>query len=472
VAEVKDIAGAPSGPPPAPDEPTYALAPGVDEEVARALDSDDVRRVREIVQGVHYSDVADLLERLSAEDRGRIVDIIRDEFPAGVLSELDESVRDQVVEHLGVDEVAAALVELDSDDALEVVEELPAEEQQQVLDAIPVGERTLIEEGLTYPEDSAGRLMQREVMTVPMHWTVGDTIDFLRASADSDAPSLPKQFFDIFVVDQARRPVGAIALSRLLQARRPMPVTDIMQTEMKRLNVATDQEDVAFVFRQRNLVSAPVVDDSGRLVGAITVDDVVDVMHEEAEEDFMRLGGLPQDDLHAPPLRTAGRRFQWLFVTLINNIIAVTVISHFQATIEQIVALAVLMPIVAAMGGNAGMQAVTVVVRGLATKELTPSNLWRLVGKELGVGVANGVGFAVLAGGIAAVWFHNVPLGTVLGGAMIFNMAWAGLAGTLIPMALARFKVDPAIAAGPFLTTTTDVLGFFFFLGMATRFLL
>jgi magnesium transporter len=245
-----------------------------------------------------------------------------------------------------------------------------------------------------------------------------------------------------------------------------------MEPEMKVIPATTDQEEVAFVFRQRDLTSAPVVDEGGRLVGAITVDDVVDVIHEENEEDFMRLGGVPEGDLHAPPLQTALRRFRWLFVTLINNIIAVTVISQFEATIQQMVALAVLMPIVAAMGGNAGMQAVTVVVRGLATKELAASNLWRLVGKELGVGALNGIGFAVVAGAVAAVWFQNAGLGVVLGGAMIFNMLWAGLAGTMIPMALDRFRIDPAIAAGPFLTTTTDVLGFFFFLGFATWFLL
>ena len=472
MAEVKNVTDAPAAPPRPPGEPGDDLGTGADQAVALALAANDDRRVREIVRGLHHADFADILQRLSPEDRGRVVDIIRDEFPAGVLSELDETVRDQVIEHLGIDDVAAALVELDSDDALEVVEELPALEQQQVLDAIPVGERTLIEQGLTYPEESAGRLMQREVVTVPTHWSVGETIDFLRASADSDAPSLPTQFYDIFVVDPARRPVGAISLSRLLQARRPVPVIDIMQTEMKLLPVTTDQEDVAFVFRQRDLVSAPVVDDSGRLVGAITVDDVVDVIHEENEEDILLLGGVKEDDLYVATLDTTRARFAWLLVNLATAILASAVISLFDATIEQMVALAILMPIVASMGGNAGTQTLTVTVRALAMKELTPTNALRVIGKELMVGGMNGLLFAVIIGGVTWLWFGSATLGAVIGMAMIANLIVAGLAGTTIPLLLDRVGVDPAVASGVFLTTVTDVVGFFVFLGLAALVLL
>jgi len=310
--------------------------------------------------------------------------------------------------------------------------------------------------------------MQRELVAVPSFWTVGETIDFLRAKED-----LPDDFYDLFVVDPAHRPVGSVPLSRVLRSRRSVKLADIMETDLSTVPVLLDQEAVANLFRQYGLVSAPVVDEGGRLVGVITVDDVVHVIDEEAEEDLMGLVGASETDFHAPAVETAWRRVRWLVVTLINTLIAATVISQFDATIERLVALAVLMPIVAAMGGNAGMQVVTVTVRALATRDLTPgANMWRTVGKELLVAAMNATAFAVIMGGVAAVWFHNIALGLVLAAAMIFNMMWAGLAGTLIPLGLARLGMDPAISAGPFLTTTTDVLGFFSFLGLATLFLL
>jgi magnesium transporter len=451
---------------------TYALEDEVVEEVSDALAAEEPERVKQILEPLHYADVADLVERLAPEDRGALVEVIKRDFDPEILHELDEKVRDEVIGKLGVENVAAAVSELDSDDAVNVVEELAEDEQKKLLAAIPAEDRAVIREALTYPEDSAGRLMQRELVEVPPTWTVGETIDFMRRTADDEFEDLPEVFYDIFVVSGEGKPLGAISLSKLLRSRRQMPVTEIMDTEMQLIPAAMDQEEVAFLFRQRDLVSAPVVDEVGRLVGAITVDDVVDVIQEENEEDFLGLGGVAGSDLHAPPAETAWRRSHWLFVTLVNNLIAATVISQFEATIEQMVALAVLMPIVAAMGGNAGTQVVTVVVRGLATKELSPSNVARVAAKEIGVGLLNGAGFALLAGALAAFWFENVALGAVLGGAMVFNIAWAGLAGTLIPMALVRFRIDPAIAAGPVLTTTTDVLGFFCFLGLATRFLL
>ncbi|HEX9702937.1 MAG TPA: magnesium transporter [Rhodospirillales bacterium] len=472
MAEVKDSTGAPAGPPTPPEDQVYALAPADEQAVVAALLANDDRAVREIVQGLHYADFADLLERLSPEDRGRVVDLVRDDFPAGVLSELDETVRDDVIEHLGVDDLAAALVELDSDDALEVVEEMPAAEQQQVLEAIPAGERTLIEEGLTYPEESAGRLMQREVMTVPSHWSVGETIDFMRASADGESSTLPEQFYDIFVIDPARRPLGAVPLSRLLRTRRPVAITDIMDTDMKVLPVTTDQEEVAFVFRQRDLVSAPVVDDAGRLVGAITVDDVVDVIHEENEEDILLLGGVKEDDLYDATLDTTRARFAWLLVNLGTAVLASLVIGLFDATIQQMVALAILMPIVASMGGNAGTQTLTVTVRALAMKELTPTNAARVIGKEVLVGSLNGALFAVIIGVVTWFWFGDPLLGGVIGMAMVANLVVAGLAGSMIPLMLDRMGVDPAVASAVFLTTVTDVVGFFVFLGLAALVLL
>lgn len=454
------------------EEESYALKDTVIDEVSEALAAEEPERVKEIIEPLHYSDVADLVERLAPEDRDALVEVIRSDFDPEILHELDEEVRDDFIEKLGVESTAAAVSEMDSDDAVSVVEELDEEEQKKLLAAIPADERRAIRDALTYPEDSAGRLMQRELVRVPPEWTVGETIDFMRRTADDEHENLPEVFYDIFVVASDGRPLGSVPLSRLLRSRRQLPVADIMETEMQVIPATMDQEEVAFLFRQRDLVSAPVIDEDERLVGAITIDDVVDVIHEENEEDFLGLGGVAGSDLRAPPMETAWRRSHWLLVTLVNNIIAASVISRFEATIEQMVALAVLMPMVSAMGGNAGTQVVTVVVRGLATKELSPSNIWRVAAKEIGVGVLNGTGFALLAGMLAAFWFENEALGAVLGGAMLFNIVWAGLAGTVIPMVLVRFRIDPAIAAGPFLTTTTDVLGFFCFLGLATRFLL
>jgi len=440
--------------------------------VVEAMDAGDNERVRDFVADLHYADFADLLERLSRDDRTRLIETTRDIFDPEVLSELDETVREDVLEALGVQHAADAITELDSDDALMVFEEMDEERQKELLEQIPDEERTFIEEGLSYPEDSAGRLMQREVVTVPSHWNVGQCIDFVRRKADAGEDELPSIFYDIFVIDVRRHPVGAISLSGLLRSRRQIPVTEVMEEEMHEIPVATDQEDVAFLFRQRDLVSAPVIDDDGRLVGAITIDDVVDVIHEEHEEDIMRLGGVIEDDLYRASISTARARFSWLVVNLLTAILASMVIGLFDATIEQVVALAVLMPIVASMGGNAGTQTLTVTVRALATKELTGSNAYRVITKEVIVGCFNGIAFAILAGLVAWLWFQSTTLGFVIAAAMVINMVIAGFAGTTIPIMLERFGADPAIASSVFLTTVTDVVGFFAFLGLAAMILL
>jgi magnesium transporter len=446
----------------------YGVPPETIRAVRDALEAEDAAAVGALVGPLHPADVAYVLEQLNGDERQKLIAVIRPEFDAETLSHLDETVREEVIELLGPGEVAAAVSELDSDDALDLIEDLDEGEKRRILDAIPAEERALLEQGLTFPEESAGRLMQRELVAVPAHWTVGHTIDFLRARDD-----LPDDFYDLFVVDPAHRPIGAVPLSRAMRARRAVRLTDLMSGEPRTIPVTMDQEQVAYLFRQYGLVSAPVVDEGGRLLGVITVDDIVNVIDEEAEEDLLGLAGVGDTDFHAPPVATAFRRVRWLLVTLVNTIIASTVISRFDATIQQMVALAILMPIVAAMGGNAGMQVVTVTVRAIATRDLTPgSNLVRTITKELMVAAMNASLFALIMGGIAALWFHDGPLGLVLGAAMIFNMMWAGLAGTLIPLTLARLGMDPAISAGPFLTTTTDVLGFFSFLGLATLFLL
>lgn len=442
------------------------LREDVIDRVLAAMQAGAEADVREMVATLHYSDAADLLERLSAEQRRQLLECAKDVLDPEVLAEVDETVRDEVIDHVGLDHVAEAVAELDTDDAVNVIEELEEDEQQHVLDAIPEADRTLIEESLSYPEDSAGRLMQREVMTVPPYWDVGKTIDYIRESAERDDWKLPDIFYDIVVVDPKHVPVGTIPLSLLLRTKRPVAVSDIMTSEMKLIPANMDQEEFAFLFRQRDLVSAPVVDDTERLVGMITIDDVVDVIDEEAEEDIMRLGGVREDDLYSATIATTRARFSWLFVNLITAIVASTVIGMFQATIEQMVALAVLMPIVASMGGNAGTQTLTVVVRALATKELTATNAMRLVGKEFMVGAINGVIFAVVMGAVAWMWFDEPMIGVVIAIAMIINMVVAGLAGASIPMVLERLGIDPAIASSVFLTTITDVVGFLVFLGL------
>ncbi len=450
----------------------FELDEAVVDAVEDALERKDHDEVRTLLEPVHDADVADLLQKLSGENRRGVVEALRNDFPPDVLAELDERVRDEVIEELGIAETVNAVRELETDDAVHIISELEEDQQELVLKAISPGDRTLIEEALAYPQYSAGRLMRRELVAVPSFWSVGDTINHLRATAEDDPDTLPQEFFDIFVVDPGHRPVGAVSLSHMLRARRAQPMADIMTTEMKVIEATTDQEDVAFLFRQRDLASAPVVDSGGRLVGVITIDDVVDVIDEEHEDDIMRLGGVREDDLYSAAIETSRSRFTWLLVNLGTAILASSVISLFDATIEQMVALAVLMPIVASMGGNAGTQTLTVAVRALAMKELTEANAWRVVGKEALVGAINGVLFAVITGLITWAWFRSPGLALVIGMAMIFNLIVAGLSGALIPLALERMNIDPAIASAVFLTTVTDVVGFFAFLGLGAWFLM
>ncbi|MCW8915322.1 MAG: magnesium transporter [Magnetovibrio sp.] len=455
-----------------PSETYDGLHEDAVDSILEALESQDVQALREHVAHLHFADAADLIERLSADQRRVLLDATKDILDPDVFTELDETVRDEVVDIVGLDAMAEVVSELDTDDAVEIIDELEKHEQEHVLDAISPADRTLIKEGLAYEEDTAGRLMQREVMTVPQFWSIGETIDFLRDIAEQEEWETPNVFYDIVVVDPRHKPVGTIPLSLLLQSKRPVNVTDIMHERMKLIPVDMDQEEVAFLFRQRDLVSAPVVGEEGRLVGVITIDDVVDIIDEEAEEDILALGGVREDDLYSATLDTTKQRFSWLFVNLLTAIMASVVIGFFQGTIEQVVALAVLMPIVASMGGNAGTQTLTVAVRALATKELTSTNAMRQIGKELLVGVINGFVFAILIGGVAWVWFSSLDIGIVIALAMIVNMVVAGLFGAIIPIALDRHGVDPAVASSVFLTTVTDVVGFMVFLSLGALLLL
>lgn len=444
----------------------FGLRPDLVGSVQRAMADGDDLRLRRLVLPLHYSDVADLLERLPRGHRRDLIHVLRDAIDPIMLGELDDQVQGEVLAHLEPEEIVEAVTQLDSDAAAAVVDHLPDETREEILGQLPEEERIIVEETLSWPEDSAGRLMQRETISVPSFWNVGETIDHMRESDD-----LPDDFYDIFVVDPTHKPVGSLPLNKLLRTRRQVPVLEIMQGNLHPIPVTLDQEDVALHFRDQDLVSAPVIDDWGRLVGMITVDDVVDVIDQEAEEDLMYLGGISGHDLFQSTGRTVRTRFSWLSVNLLTAVLASLVIALFETTLDQIVALAILMPIVASMGGNAGTQTMTVAVRALAMRKLGSGNILRFVGKELMVGVINGVLFSVLIGVIASFWFGNNDLGLVIAVAMICNMIVAGLAGTLIPVSLHRLGADPAIASTVFLTTVTDVVGFVTFLGLGTIYL-
>ena len=457
-AEVPEVAN---------EEEVYVLTDEFVRQVRDALGADDAHAVTALVTPLHAADLADLVELLPSGDRRALIAAIAADLEPEMLSNLDETVRDQVVELLAPEQIAQAVTELDSDDAVYLVEDLDPETQRAVLEAVPDAERSQLEEILEYPEYTAGRMMQRELIAVPEFWTIGQTIDFLRESDD-----LPDEFYEIFVVDPVHRPVGTVKLNRAMRSKRPVVVRDIMDPEVKAVPVETDQDDVAHLFRQYDLASAPVIDESGRVIGVVMVDDVVDVIDEEAEEDILRLGGIVGDDLNAGILSTTRSRFAWLAVNLATAIIASIVIGFFEGSIEQMVALAVLMPIVASMGGNAATQTMTITVRSIATHELTRANALRLINKETMVGLANGLLFALLVGVVAYLWFGHAALAGVIAVAMVINMFVAGLAGILVPLALNRLGVDPAVASSVFVTTITDVIGFFGFLGLAALVLL
>jgi magnesium transporter len=449
------------------EEEMYGPSQELLQNIKAALAEADIPQVEALIEPLHPADVADLIEHLDPEERRLFLEITKHVIEAETISHLEDTLREEVVDQMKPEELAEVVSELDSDDAVEILENLDEERQQQVLDVIPQEDRVALEQGLTYPEDSAGRLMQRELVAVPLHWNVGQTIDHLRSAED-----LPDDFYSLYVVDRLNKPVGSVPLSRAMRSPRDANLTDIMETELRLVPIDMDQEAVAYMFRQYALISAPVVDEGGRLIGVVTVDDVVRVIDEEAEEDLLNIVGVGATDFHDPAHITAFRRVQWLVVTLINTLIASVVISRFEGTIGQYPSLAVLMPITAAMGGNAGVQVITVTVRALATKEITPnSNVWRIIGKELLVGFMNACVFAAILGTLGGLWFGHIELGFILAGAMIFNMVWAGFAGTVIPLVMDRLGFDPATGAGPFLTTTTDCLGFFSFLGLATLFL-
>jgi magnesium transporter len=440
------------------------IRPEFVEKVSAAVQAADTAFLREIVAELHEADLGDLIEALDPEERPRLVELTGADFDFSALNEVDDTVREEILEELEPETVAEGVRELESDDAVELLEGLDEEDQEEILEKLPQSERDALERSLDYPENSAGRRMQTEFIAVPPDWTVGQAIDYMR-----DTPDLPGRFYEIYAVDGAQHWQGAISLDALLRARRPVPLADVIDEDRRRVSVMDDQEEVARLFGKYNLVAAPVVDTENRLVGVITIDDVVDVIEEEADEDLKALGGVTSDEELSDSVWTIARgRFNWLLVNLATAFLASSVLGLFEGQLEKMVALAVLAPIVASQGGNAATQTMTVAVRALATRELGSNNAFRVVMREGLVGLVNGLAFAIITGIAAVAWFKIPGLGVVIGLAMLCNLVAGALGGILIPMVLERVRADPAVASGTFVTTVTDVVGFFSFLGIAT----
>jgi magnesium transporter len=455
-------------------EPAETTRTEADEAVAQrvaefsaAIEAQNLDRVRELAAGLRAPDLADVLELLGADERVTLIQALGADFDPEVLSELDAGVRDQLFETLPKDFLAQAVSQLETDDAAYVLEGLEEAEKQDLLARMPAQDRLALERNLEYPEETAGRLMQTDFVAVPPFWTVGQVIDHMRETDD-----LPETFSDIFVVDPAHRVLGSVDLSRLLRTKRQVPVETIMDRDRHVISATADQEEIAREFERYDLKSAPVADEHGRLVGAITVDDVVEVIQEETEEDLRRLAGVGDESLADSVVNTVRNRIQWLALNLVTAMLSASVIKLFDASIEKMVALAVLMPIVASMGGNAATQTMAVAVRALATRELGRVNARRIILREASVGLINGFVLAALLALVVYVVFGRGTLGIVIAAAMIFNLFAAALAGILIPLGLERLGFDPAVASGVFVTTVTDIVGFCAFLGLATLFLL
>lgn len=440
-----------------------AVRPSFLAQIGAAIADRDTRTLKEYVDRLHQSELGDLLEALQPEQRRALVDLLGKDFDFSALTEVDDAIRQEIVDGMPNEQIAEAVQELDSDDAVYILEDLDREDREEILQRLPFTERVRLRRSLDYPEETAGRRMQTEFVAVPPFWTVGQTIDYMR-----EDQNLPDRFSQIFVIDPTFKLLGAVDLDQILRSKRAVKVEDIMYETRHAIPATMDQEEAARDFEQYNLLSAAVVDENDRLVGVLTIDDVVDVMQQEAEEDLLRMGGVGKEELSYSVLRTSRSRVPWLLVNLVTAFLAASVIGLFDHTIEKIVALAVLMPIVAGMGGNAASQTMTVTVRALATRDLDIYNAGRIIRRELGVGFLNGAIFAILIGIVAAVWFGDGNLGGIIAAAMIINMFVAALGGIVIPLVLDRLGIDPAVASAVFVTTVTDVVGFFAFLGLAT----
>jgi magnesium transporter len=438
------------------------LNPAWVERLRGLLAAGEADAVIEMMQPLHAADTGDVLEALDRDERLALIKMLGDHFDYSALTEVDESVRSDLMEELSNAEIARGVAGLDNDDAVFILEDIDVPDREDILSQMPAFERLSLKRSLDFPEESAGRRMQTDFIAIPPFWTVGQTLDYLR-----DEQDLPDEFYQIYVVDPSYSLLGTIPLDRLLRANRQVRIEDIMNTNVIQVEATDDQEEAARTFERYDLVEVAVVDENKRLVGVLTIDDIVDVIHEEAGEDIRRLAGVGDEEISDDVWSTLKSRLTWLFVNLLTAILASTVIGLFDGTIQQMVALAVLMPIVASMGGNAGTQTMTITVRAIAMRELDRHKIRRLVFRETMVGCLNGGFFAIIMGVVASLWFQNWGLGIVMGMALIVNLFAAGLAGILIPLGLDRLKIDPAIASSAFVTTVTDVVGFFSFLYFA-----
>ncbi len=439
------------------------LSAGFVAQVNAALLNEDFEGARSLVAPLHPADIADLFALVAEDSRGQLASALGEALDARVIAELDDYVREDVLAEMSANEVADMVTRLDTDDAVAIIEDMDADEQEAVLSALTPQDRADIEAALTYPEESAGRLMQRELVAVPETISIAQVIESVRASTDPAT-----DFWEIFVIDQARRPVGTLRLSWLLTTPPEISVADIMQREQTLIPVDMDQEEVALQFQKYSLISAAVVDGDGRLVGVITVDDIVHIIQQEAGEDVLKLSGAGDGDINEPVLATYRTRSRWLVTNLGTGLVSASVIAAFSGTIEALVALAALSPMVASVGGNAGNQTMAVTVRALATNQLTEANTKRTIARELKVALLNGLTLAGLMGLGTALVLGNTMLGLVIAAAMLFNIVVAGLAGVLVPVTLDRLEADPAVASSVFVTMITDSIGFFAFLGLAT----
>jgi magnesium transporter len=436
--------------------------------ILEAVEAADAAAVTSLMEPLHAADIADLLEQIGPSDRAALIGLWSGEIDGEILSEISDGIREEVIALLPRNVLTDAMRELDTDDVVDILEDLEDAQQEAILDALEDADRVAVEQALAYPESSAGRLMQREVVVAPEHWTVGEAIDFLRNS-----DRLPDQFYHIILVDPRMMPQGYVTLGRVLSAKRATPLRDLTEESFRTIRATDPEADVAYIFNQYHLISCPVVDAGDRLVGVITIDDAMNVLDEEHQEDMLRLAGVGDESaISDRVLETTRQRLPWLVVNLMTAILASLVIAQFEDAIARLVALAVLMPIVASMGGNAGTQSLTVAVRALATRDLTGANIGRVIWRETAVGLLNGLFFAVVMGLVSWLWFGDAMLGAVIGAAMIVNLLVAGMAGILVPVMMDRAGVDPALASGTFVTTVTDVVGFFVFLGLAAMVLL
>ena len=427
------------------------------------INNSDIQFINQTLKDLHPSDVANLIENLSYDTRVKLIEIESFNIAPEIFIELNESIQGEVLKLLSINSIANIIKRLESDDAVSILENIEIDKKNLILDKLPPKDRFLLEEGLSFPEDSAARIMQREFTAIPSDWTVGQTIDYLRESND-----LPQEFLEIFIVDNDFKPIGIVPSSRVLRTPREFKMNSIMREMPVLISVNMDKEEVGHTFENYNLVSAGVVNKNNKLVGMITADDVVTVVQEEAEEDVLRLAGVGDEEITDTVFVKTKRRFNWLLINLATALLASWVISIFGAEIEKVVALAFLMPIVASMGGNAGMQTLAVTIRAIATKELSSSNINQIIGKEFFIGVLNGIIFAVITAVVVHLWFKQIDLSIIIAASMVLNMIVAGLFGILIPVTLKKMNIDPALASSVFVTTVTDVIGFLSFLGIGS----